>query len=262
MLANLSRTYEGVKINHKIAEAMTHVKKMHQVFIEDTFKLLGTKRPVLNPKQRAFLELELDEEFRKKLKELLEKKRDVQAELAKVLAENPDLLRRYMSRARVDADSYRDQLTILARRQQTLEAETRTALKSPADAAAVQESQRARHALQAVEISRTAALMLENFETWLPRGLKLTDQDVAPVHRRYQELGVTADRLAAAALEELARPSTPDADESPNEAPADAGDESAQSDEPSSKNPRRRSPHSSPIVSTNCSTNCRPNCPS
>ena len=232
MLANLSRTYEGVKINHKIAEAMTHVKKMHQVFIEDTFKLLGSKRPVLNPKQRAFLELELDEEFRRKLKELLEKKRDVQAELAKVLAENPDLLRRYMSRARVDADSYRDQLTILARRQQTLEAETRTALKSPADAAAVQESQRARHALQAVEISRTAALMLENFETWLPRGLKLTDQDVAPVHRRYQELGITADRLAAAALEELARPSTPDADESPNEAPENAGDESAPSEEP------------------------------
>lgn len=207
MLAALSRTYEGVKINHQIAEAMTHVKKMHQVFIEDTFKLLGNKRPVLNPKQRKFLELELDEEFRKKLKALLEKKRDVQAELAKVLAENPDLLRRFMSRSRVDADSYRDQLTLFARRQQTLHAETRSLLQTPDAAEAVLAAQHGRHSLTALEVANTAALMAENFETWLPRNLKLTDAAVAPVHRLYRQFAVAADRMAAAAL----RPSTDEA---------------------------------------------------
>jgi hypothetical protein len=195
---------------------MTHVKKMHQVFIEDTFQLLGSSRPVLNPKQRKFLELELDEEFRAKLKALLEKKRDVQAELAKVLAENPELLRRFMARARVDADSLRDQLTLLARRQVVLHEETGSVLRTPESAESVLAAQQARHSLEALEIAQTAALMFENFETWLPRDLKPADPTVAPVHELYQQLATSADQLAVTALD------MPEAIKEPSPATGDA----------------------------------------
>lgn len=212
LLAKLSRTYEGVKINHQLSEAMAHVKKMHQVFIEDTFKLLGESRPVLNPKQRKFIEYELDEEFRAKLKALLEKKRDVQAELAKVLAQNPELLRRFMARARVDADSLRDQLTLLARRQVELQQQTSSLVQTPESADAVLASQRARHALQSLDIATTAALMFENFETWLPRDVKRNDPATAPIHQLYQQLATSADQLAIAQLDV--------ADDSPKSRPA------------------------------------------
>jgi len=71
LLAQLSRRYAAVKINEKIAEEMVHVKKMHQVFIEGVFALLGSKKPLLNPKSRSFVELDIDEEFRTKLREFL-----------------------------------------------------------------------------------------------------------------------------------------------------------------------------------------------
>jgi len=240
LLAKLSRTYEGVKINHQLSEAMTHVKKMHQVFIEDAFKMLGDSRPVLNPKQRKFIEFELDEEFRAKLKALLEKKRDVQAELAKVLAQNPELLRRFMAQARVDADSLRDQMTLLARRQVELQAETSSLIQTPESADAILAAQQARHSLAAIEISKTAALMFENFETWLPRDLKLTDPAIEPVHRLFQELAISADQLAVAEIDVPAEPEasdrkttddTPEADSAAEPAPAEESAE-AKSPEP------------------------------
>src|SRR5262249_13383358 len=117
LLAKLTRVYDAVKINHQLADEMIRVKKMHQVFIEDTLRLLGSQRPVLNPKQRKFLEIDIDEESLKPLKEVLEKKRDVQAALAKLLATDPRLLARFMAQARLDADSLRDQMPLLARRQ-------------------------------------------------------------------------------------------------------------------------------------------------
>lgn len=248
LLARLSRTYEDAKINFKISEAMTHVSKMHQVFIEDTFKLLGSSRPNLNPKQRKYLELELDEEFRNKLKALLEKKRDVQAELAKVLAEHPELLRRFMSQARLDADSLRDQLTLLARRQAELQGETKSRLETPDLEKGLLESQQARQALEAVEITQQAAVMLENFETWLPKDMRISDVAVQPVHRLYQELAITADQLAVAAVVAPVDPATaePSAGVDDKSAPAPVTDDAPASppqDQPGDSQPKAESPN-------------------
>ena len=62
---------------------------------------------------------------------VLEKKRDIQAELAKLLAKDPRLLRRFMARTRLEADTLRDQMTILARRQQKLSGQTDTWVAAP-----------------------------------------------------------------------------------------------------------------------------------
>src|SRR5262249_52428652 len=150
---------------------------------------------------------------------LLEKKRDIQAELAKVLAEHPELLRRFMAQARVDADSLRDQMTLLARRQEELRGETQSRVETPEAAKGLLASQQARQAVEAVEIAQKAALMLENFETWLPKDMKLSDATVEPVHRLYQELAINADQLAVAAVVAPVDSAAAEADSQTNDKP-------------------------------------------
>ena len=199
MLAKLTRTYEGAKINHQLADTMEHIKKMHQVFLEDSFQLLGNARPTLNPKNRKFLELEIDEEFRQKLKQLLEKKRDIQAQLAKLLAEDPNLLRRFMAQTRVDADSLRDQMTINARRQQELRDEHQAfmAAKENLADADIGQTWKKRLTEEATEIMQAAAVMAENFETWMPKDLDQNQESVRGLRKRFEKLTVVSQRLDA-----------------------------------------------------------------
>jgi hypothetical protein len=120
MLADLTRKYEIVKRDLRLADEMQRIKTMYQVFIEDAMAFLASNRPTLNPKDRKMAQLELDEEFLKQYRELQQEWEKTLAELAKALSKDPRLLARYMSLSRRRADSLRDQLTILNNRQQEL----------------------------------------------------------------------------------------------------------------------------------------------
>ncbi|MCA9013434.1 MAG: hypothetical protein KDB01_26975, partial [Planctomycetaceae bacterium] len=123
LLEKLTQQYETAKLNQKLADTMTRIRKMHQIFLEGTFAMLNSQKPSLNPKQRAFMELELTDEFLQRLQQLLKKKLEIQAELAKVLSQDPRLLERFMARSRLEATTLRDQLTLLHDRQQKLTVE-------------------------------------------------------------------------------------------------------------------------------------------
>ena len=120
MLADLTRKYENVKRNLRLADDMQRIKKMYQVFLENTMAFLAANRGTLNPRNRKMAELELDEEFFKQYRELQQEWEKTLAELAKVLAKDPRLLARYMSLSRRRVDTLRDQLTLLNLRQQEL----------------------------------------------------------------------------------------------------------------------------------------------
>jgi hypothetical protein len=120
MLADLTRKYESVKRDLRMADDLQRVKTMYQVFIEDAMAFLASNRPTLNPKDRKMAQLELDEEFMKQYRELAQEWEKTLAELAKALAKDPRLLARYMNLSRRSADSLRDQLTLLNLRQQEL----------------------------------------------------------------------------------------------------------------------------------------------
>lgn len=198
LLAKLTWQYELVKINEKLAEEMVRVKKMHQFFIEGTFALLKSKKPLLNPKSRKFIEFEIDEEFRKKLQELLEKKRDIQAELAKALAKDPRLLNRYMARTRLQADTLRDQLTILARKQQALSKEVaawQQAKEEDRNKLAA-EHVRASQLQAAAKISTEASLLLDNFVTWTPLDLDPSEGELGKLHEAATALATTSRAFA------------------------------------------------------------------
>ncbi|MFN8709985.1 MAG: hypothetical protein ACK50J_25225, partial [Planctomyces sp.] len=86
LLGKLTQQYDEVKQNSKLADAMLRIRKMHQIFLEGTFAMLKSQKPLLNPKERAFMELELSDEYLKQLQAFLKKKLEIQSELAKVLA--------------------------------------------------------------------------------------------------------------------------------------------------------------------------------
>ena len=100
-LAGLTKQYQMVKRAEELAEAMQRVAKMHQIFVEDMFAFLKSKPPTLNPRTGQMLEV--DEEFVRKLQENAERFKELLAELSKVLAEDPWLLRRLMAMGRMNA---------------------------------------------------------------------------------------------------------------------------------------------------------------
>ncbi len=206
LLEKLTQKYDAVKLNQQLSDAMTRVKKMHQIFLEGTFALLKSQKPTLNPKQRAFMELELSDEYLEKLQALLQKKLEIQGELAKVLSKDPRLLQRYMARSRLEATTLRDQLTLLNQRQVALRDETASEQASGRKPDA--QADRAKRALQrtagADHIAELAAKMLDNFVVWIPRDLDAEDESITRHKSNAVEIVASAVEMASESRQDKA----------------------------------------------------------
>ncbi len=198
LLEKLTREYEAVKLNQKLAETMTRIQKMHQMFLEGTFAMLTAQKPNLNPKERAFMELELTDEFLAKLQELLKKKLEIQAELAKLLSQDPRLLERFMARSRLEATTLRDQLTLLNGRQRELLSETTEGLP-PADQPEGKfelKNRLLKRAELAAQIAEETSQLLDNYVVWTPLEMDVNQGDLAVFKAKGVKLVATASELA------------------------------------------------------------------
>ena len=197
LLEKLTREYEAVKLNQKLAETMTQIKKMHQIFLEGTFAMLKSQKPNLNPKERAFMELELTDEFLRKLQDLLAKKLEIQAELAKILSKDPRLLERFMARSRLEATSLRDQLTLLHGRQRSLTEDVEQAL--PADDEPKSDFKLKNLVLKrsdsAVLIAEELSQMLDNYVVWTPMKLDVNKGSLAKFKAKGMKMSATASDM-------------------------------------------------------------------
>jgi hypothetical protein len=228
MLADLTRKYETVKRDLKLAEDMQRIKMMYQFFVEDAMMFLATNRPTLNPKDRKMAELELDEDFLKQYRELQKEWEKTLAELAKALSKDPRLLARYMSLSRRRVDSLRDQLTLLNLRQQELlvpveqlignvKAAAPSSGRSPLNAAgsgdqdpvkprplvrgtaaAGSETVRATLSRDLVEIATGTVGVQEDLGTWLPLQSKPDGSQLASLREQAARLSTTAVLAATA----------------------------------------------------------------
>lgn len=189
MLADLTKTYESVKRDQQVADAMQRLSRMYQVFLEDTQALLGSSKGPINSYDRKIAEV--DDAFVEKLRALLEEKKKIMAELAKILAEDPRLLRRYLAMLQLQGTSYRDQMTLLAERQKAVEGQLRewNAAAGSERAALVEKLQQA-YAQEHRAVAGEATRLRENLETWLPL-------DAAPDHPRVKDAEARAERVLA-----------------------------------------------------------------
>jgi hypothetical protein len=187
MLADLTRTYETVKRDQQIADAMQKLNKMHQIFLEDTQALLGNSKGPINAYDRKIAEVE--DAFVEKLRALLEEKKKIMAELAKLLAEDPRMLRRYLAMQSLQGTSYRDQMTLIAERQKQVQEQVAKWNATPeAEQPALLSSFRESYAPERQQVAQDAAKLRENMETWLPLDLTVETPEVQAALTRAEKV--------------------------------------------------------------------------
>ena len=171
-LADLTRQYEDIKRQERIAEAMDKIAKMHQMFVEDMHAFLKASKPTLNPRDPNYAELS-DEQMAdliERLQERFEKIKELMAALAEALADDPELMRRFMAAMRLDADTIRDQLTILAGRKKELhEQVVLWYVHNGLDRGALKDSFARDLIRQQIEIADAIWRMHDDVVTWMPR---------------------------------------------------------------------------------------------
>jgi hypothetical protein len=200
-LANLTKTYEEVKRDNKLAEAMQRLSKMHQIFIEDTQAMLGSSPPPLNPQQRKIAEV--SDDFAEKFRKMLEEKKNIMAELAKILASDPRLLRRYMALEELNGRTLRDQMTLLARRQQALAQQSgQWNAASAKDRPGFLNEQIAAQSSEQAAISQQTSKLLEDMMTWAPLDVPVDKEPIAGCRK----LAADAAQIAS----EAAKQTTPE----------------------------------------------------
>jgi len=178
---------------------------MYRVFVEDSMALLKPDEGEGNRYGRKRVEFELDEEYLQRLEEVLQMRAEMRAELARILAEDPRLLRRFLDAQRNRQSVLRNELDRLMERQSELNRETRawTAAeddKRPQLAAILM----GRHVESVQELAIAAAELHDRFETWSPLGKEVEDADFKATAEVLQEIATATQELSAEGLKYVA----------------------------------------------------------
>jgi len=175
-LEKLEEKYEQVKRDLKRADDILKFKKMHRIFLEKSLIMLSPSGPGGGSKQdrkkAEYSESDLDEEYLKRLKEVMEMRREMQAELARILGDDPQLLRRYMTGLmKKRSANTRSQLTFVARDQEDLSLRVEhwvSVSQDPAKLANHQIGAMEKHLAEIEKVFNDLADMQNDFLAWLP----------------------------------------------------------------------------------------------
>jgi hypothetical protein len=203
LLGDLQGQFARAQKEFELAEKLQHVKKMYQVFLEDSFALLNGQGSDPNRYPRSMAEFNLDDEYLKRLREVLEMRREMMAELARILAEDPRLLRRYMDLFRNRAQNLREQLADLVADQQDLNREVLawTLQDEPEERARVGRILLQRKMHDAADLAMAAGDVQDRYQTWLPLNRQTEDADLERATKLVQETANAANNLSAKAVE-------------------------------------------------------------
>ncbi|MCG8449120.1 MAG: hypothetical protein MI725_06015 [Pirellulales bacterium] len=200
LMVLLTERFERTRQSYKLAETAERIKKMYQIFVDGSLALL---RPAAEADRysRKMVEFELDEEFLKRLKEVEEMRNELRKELARVLAEDPRLLRRYLDVQRRRNKVLRVELERLIESQDELNREVKAW-------ATVEQDQRSRlanillgrHFEAAQDLAIGAADLNDRFETWLPLLRNTEDTDLKATIQRLRKITSASRELASDGL--------------------------------------------------------------
>ncbi|HEX2477354.1 MAG TPA: Ig-like domain-containing protein, partial [Lacipirellulaceae bacterium] len=200
LVAELRGQYERTRREFQLAESVEKVKKMYQVYIENSQALLQMQDSDPTRFARKMAQFELDDEYLKRLKEVLEMRRDLQAELARILAEDPRLLRRFMDSLRYRSNNLREELAGIVTEQADLNREVRAwALVDDADRPKIAKILLLKQVQDASKIATAAGELQSRYQTWLPLDRESKDEDLAAATKTIQEMATAAGELNAAA---------------------------------------------------------------
>ncbi len=119
----LRERYDAVAREHALAESIERVRKMFGSYITNAMQLLGEGQQDFDPLEWNIDGEQYDEEYRRRLAEVLKLRRELLAELSRMLSSDPRLLRRFMAMNQRRQTSLHEELRRLARWQAEMAAE-------------------------------------------------------------------------------------------------------------------------------------------
>jgi hypothetical protein len=212
LVAELRGQFERTRREFQLAEAVEKAKKMYQVYVENSHKLLDIQDTDPDRYNRKLVEFNLDEDYLKRLQEVLKMRRDLEAELARILADDPRLLRRFMDSLRHRTENLREELAKLVAEQQTLNREVRAwSMVSDADRPNIANILLQRQVSDVAKIAKSAGELQGRYQAWLPLERQSKDADLAAATKTVQEVASVAGELNSAAQQFIAQPTSPNA---------------------------------------------------
>ena len=173
---------------------------MYQVYVENSQALLEMKDSDPTRYNRKMAEFKLDDEYLKRLKEVIQMRIELQAELARILAEDPRLLRRYMDNLRARSTNLREQLADLSAKQEGLNREVRAwAAFSEADRQPMAKLLLLQNLQEASKIATSAAEIQDRYQSWLPLQKESKDSSLVAVSKQIQGVATAAGDLKSRA---------------------------------------------------------------
>lgn len=199
VLAELTTKFETARQEYALAESVEKVKKMYQVFVENSMALLSPDTNNANSSvRRKRVEFDVDEEYLARLKEVLEMRNNMRAELAKILADDPRLLRRFLDSQQNRRQVLRHELQRMIESQNELNREVQAwSEMDESDQADLQAMLLARHTETAADLAVDAAVLQDRFETWLPLAQEAGNTDVQTAARLLQDVATATQELSA-----------------------------------------------------------------
>ncbi len=232
-LNELTAQFDRIRREHALADAVEEVRNMYMVFVEESYELMNLNREDINNYQRRMAQFEVDEEYLERLREVLEMRAKLIAEFARILSKDPRLLRRFIDSINGQAESLRDQLTLLTLRQQSLGAQVQAWHKLEPELRQSALAGVIRNRLKdSIEIAQTAAHLQEDFDTWSPLNPDETEEAVAAARQKLAGIAASARDLESKAAAWKVSPrrnatadsAEPEADSLTAERPADEED--------------------------------------
>ncbi len=123
LLTALLTRYDRVAREKKLAESLKETAKMYEIYVEKSLQLLREARQNSNPLERKMAIIEVGQDYLTRYSEVLVMRREMMAEFARILGDDPRLLARYLDLVKRRRTSLRAQLAELAKRQQEATAE-------------------------------------------------------------------------------------------------------------------------------------------
>lgn len=202
LLVLLTERFERTKIEYKMADAVQNIKKMYQVYVEDSMELLRPPGDGGSRYNRKVAEFDLDDEYLERLKEVIEMRNDMREELARILADDPRLLRRFLDAQRNRQVVLRNELDRLIEDQSELNREVEAwAAAEDDERPALAKILIGRHVESAQDIAIAAANLHDRFETWSPLGKEVEDAEFQATAAVLQEIATATRELSNSGLD-------------------------------------------------------------
>ena len=210
LLAELRGQFERARQEFQLAESVERVKKMYQVYVENAMALLPTQPDDPSRYGRKRVEFNLDDEYLARLQEVMKMREQLRAELARILADDPRLLRRMMDSIRNRSENLREDLATLVANQKELDREVRAwTATEEADRPRIAELLLLRQLRKTVGIASATGELQDRYQAWLPLDRESKDANLAVATKTVQQLTTAATALNSHAqqyIDEAQRP--------------------------------------------------------